>query len=269
MIVIKIGGAAGIDPGPLCADLAAEWRRPEGTRRRMVLCHGGSDGATTLGERLDHPPRFVVSPSGHASRYTDRRTLEIFMMATALLNRQLVERLAALGVPAVGLSGIDGGLLRARRKATIRIVEDGRQRVLRDDWTGAVESVNTGLLAPLLEAGYLPVVAPLALGEAGEALNIDADRGAAALAGALGAETLLLLSNVPGVLAAYPDESSLIRRLPAGEIEALGAAQGRMKKKLLGAAEALRAGVGQVVIGDGRRERPVAAALLGWGTVIA
>jgi [amino group carrier protein]-L-2-aminoadipate 6-kinase len=265
MLIIKIGGAAGIDYGPLCADLAERWAAGE----RVVLCHGGSDGASRLGEQLDHPARFVTSPSGHTSRLTDRATLEIFMMATALLNRQLVERLRGLGVNALGLSGLDGGLLSGTRKSSIRIVENGRQRIIRDDWTGTVESVNAALLGTLLDAGYLPVIAPLGVSAAGEPFNIDGDRGAAMVAAALRAESLLLLTNVPGLLREFPDESTLIGRLPAGELEAnLGVAQGRMKKKLLGASEALAGGVARVIIADGRAARPVSNALGGAGTHI-
>src|SRR3712207_4025843 len=167
LIVAKIGGAAGVDLDALCADIAERWHAGE----RMVLVHGGSDATNVLAEQLGHPPRMVVSPSGHTSRYTDRRTLEIFAMATAGINRAIVERLQGLGVPAWGLSGLDGAVLRARRKSTIRVVEDGRVRVLRDDWTGTVESADGDALRMLLRGvsgrGYLPVVAPLAAGEQG------------------------------------------------------------------------------------------------------
>jgi acetylglutamate/LysW-gamma-L-alpha-aminoadipate kinase len=266
MIVIKVGGSAGNNYPALSDDLAALWAA--GTR--MVLVHGGSDETNKLGAALGHPPRFVTSPSGYTSRYTDRRTLEFFMMAAGgLVNKGLVELLQARGVNAVGLSGLDGRLLAGRRKASIRIVEDGRQKILRDDWTGTIETVNTGLLHTLLDAGYLPVIAPLACSECGEALNVDGDRAAAAIAAALGAETLLLLSNVPGLLRAFPDEASLIGQIPRNELEAyLPFAEGRMKKKLLGAQEALAEGVGRVVLGDARKPGCVSAALAGAGTVI-
>lgn len=267
-LVIKIGGATGVNFDALCEEIADRWRRDE----RLVLVHGGSDATNVLAEQLGHPPRMVVSPSGHTSRYTDRRTLEIFAMATAGINRTLVERLQGLGVPAWGLSGIDGRVLRARRKAAIRVVEDGRVRLLRDDWTGTAESADRGLLRMLLsggERGYLPVIAPIAAGEQGEMLNVDGDRAAAVIAGAVEAETLLLLSNVAGLLRDYPDERSVVEALDPGEIDAaMSYAQGRMKKKLLGAQEALARGVERVVIGDGRRERPIEAALSGSGTTI-
>lgn len=265
-VIVKIGGGAGIDPAALCTDLALLYQ----SGQRLVLVHGTSHAANDLGARLGQPPRFVTSPSGYTSRYTDRTTLEIFMMAAAgLVNTTLVEALQAAGANALGLTGVSGRLLGGTRKATIRIIEDGRPKTLRDDWTGTVDSVNTPLLTTLLDAGYLPVIAPLAVSAQGEALNIDGDRAAAAIAAALGAEVLLLLSNVPGLLASFPDETSLIGHIPRADVEPfLAVAQGRMKKKVLGAAEAVAAGVGRVVIGDARRAQPVRDALAGCGTVI-
>ncbi|MEO7908662.1 MAG: [LysW]-aminoadipate kinase [Roseiflexaceae bacterium] len=267
MIVVKVGGGVGIDYDALCADIAELWQAGQ----RLVLVHGGSNETNVLAERLGHPPRFVTSPSGYSSRYTDRETLEIFMMAYAgKVNKLIVERLQRLGINAVGLSGIDGRLLEGKRKAAIRIIEDGKQKVLRDDWTGTVERVNGGLLTALLGGGYLPVVAPLASSYDGEALNVDGDRAAAALAVGLGADTLLLLSNVPGLLRAFPDESTLIATIARADIEEfLPVAQGRMKKKVLGAAEALGGGVGRVILGDARSSQPISRALAGQGTVIA
>jgi [amino group carrier protein]-L-2-aminoadipate 6-kinase len=122
----------------------------------------------------------------------------------------------------------------------------------------------------LLEGGYTPVVSPLAVSEAGEALNVDADRAAAMLAGGMQAETLVLLTAVPGLLRAFPDEGSLIKSLARNQLEqALEFAQGRMKKKVLGAGEALTGGVGRVIIADGRIENPISKALAGNGTVIS
>jgi len=267
MIVVKVGGGVGIDYEALCADIAALSR----SGQRLVLVHGGSHETNMLGERLGHPPRFVTSPSGYSSRYTDRETLEIFMMAYAgKVNKLIVERLQGLDVNAVGLSGLDGRLLEGKRKAAIRIIEDGKQKVLRDDWTGTVERVNAGLFTILLAAGYLPVVAPLASSFDGEALNVDGDRAAAAVAVGLGADTLLLLSNVPGLLRAFPDESTLITSIGRAEVEEfLPVAQGRMKKKVLGAAEALAGGVARVILGDARNAQPISSSLAGQGTVIA
>ena len=267
MIVVKVGGGAGIAYEPLCDDLATLTRAGQ----RFVLVHGGSHETNTLAERLGHPPRFVTSPSGYTSRYTDRVTLELFLMATAgKVNKLIVERLQHMGVNAIGLSGLDGRILQGQRKAVIRIIEDGKQKVLRDDWTGTVEQVNTDLLRLLLDAGLLPVIAPIAVSTIGEALNVDGDRAAAAIAAALGADTLVLLTNVPGLLRVFPDESTLVRHIPRADVEEyLPLAQGRMKKKILGASEALNQGVGRVILGDARVSEPVSRALAGEGTVIA
>jgi acetylglutamate/LysW-gamma-L-alpha-aminoadipate kinase len=265
MYVIKMGGAAGVDMDVLCEDVAALWR----DRQRMVLVHGGSDETNRLAERLGHPTRFVTSVSGHTSRVTNRETLETFSMATALINRRLVERLQSLGINAIGLSGVDGRVIEARRKEAIRVIENGRQRIIRDDWTGTPERVNGTLLQQLLDSGYLPVVAPLAVSNAGEMLNVDGDRAAAIIAQDLRAEVLVLLTNVAGLLRKYPDESTLIRHVRRDELESVGCvAEGRMRKKIMGASEALRGGVERVIISDGRRRAPIAAALSGEGTII-
>ncbi|MBI5292850.1 MAG: [LysW]-aminoadipate kinase [Chloroflexi bacterium] len=267
MIVVKIGGTNGVNVDAVMTDIAACVTAGQ----KMIVVHGGSGETNAISEQLGHPPRFVTSPSGYTSRYTDRATLEIFAMVTSgKINTLLVEKLQKLGVNAFGLSGVDGRLMVARRKEAIRIVENGKQRMLRDDFTGKIETVNGPLLALLVDAGYTPVIAPLAISPEGEALNVDADRAAAMVAGAAGAGQLIILSNVPGLLRQFPDESTLIAHIDKAKVEqSLEFAEGRMRKKVLGASEALALGVGKVVFADGRVERPVANALAGQGTVIS
>ena len=266
MIVVKVGGSEGIDLGAVCRDVASLVREGQ----RLILVHGGSHRTNVVAEQLGHPPQFVTSISGFTSRRTDRQTLKIFeMVYCGEINKGIVEMLQAEGVNAVGLSGLDGRLLEGRRKAVIKIVQDGRRRVLRDDYTGTVDRVNTHLLLLLLDNGYLPVVTPPAISTGNVAINVDGDRAAAKIASSMKAEQLIILSNVPGLLAEFPDESTLIRRIEPSDLEEFMAhAQGRMRIKLLGAMEAIRGGVGQVVFGDGRIEAPVRAALAGRGTVI-
>jgi acetylglutamate/LysW-gamma-L-alpha-aminoadipate kinase len=111
------------------------------------------------------------------------------------------------------------------------------------------------------------VLTPPGASERGEAINVDGDRAAAAVAAAFGAEALVILSNVPGLLRSFPDESTLIREIPrARAAEFLEVAQDRMKKKVLGAIEALEDGVAKVIFADGRKERPITTALAGSGT---
>lgn len=266
IIVVKLGGTEGVDFSAIAEDAAN--MIAEG--QQLVLVHGGSAEANALGEAVGKPPRFVTSPSGYTSRYTNRETLEVFAMAVnGKVNTFLVEQLQMLGMNALGLSGVDGGLLKAKRKAAIRIIENGKKKMLRDDYTGKINAVNADLLKTLLNAGYVPVVAPMAMSEKGEALNVDADRAAAEVAAALNADTLLLLTAVPGLMREFPDEDTLIKEIPEAGIEkALDYAEGRMKKKVLGAQEALNGGVGQVIIADGRMDAPISNALSGNGTVI-
>jgi acetylglutamate/LysW-gamma-L-alpha-aminoadipate kinase len=267
MIVVKAGGSKGLDAEAVCADVAAQVARSQ----QIVLVHGGSHETNVVSEKLGHPPRFVTSVSGHVSRYTDRETLEIFTMVTAgRINKLLVEHLQQLGINAVGLSGLDGRLLEGKRKSALRIVENGKRKVLRGEYSGKIERVNAALLKTMLDAGYVPVVAPLAISYESETLNVDGDRAAAAIGSALKADTVIILSNVPGLLRDPPDESTLVRYVPLARAADFADryAKGRMKRKLLGATEALTGGVGQVIIADGRVENPIQRALAGQGTRI-
>lgn len=266
IIVVKLGGTEGVDFSAICAD-AVELLK---AGRRLVFVHGGSAEANSLGASLGAPPKMITSPSGYTSRYTDRKTLEIFLMAVnGKVNSLLTEQLQMLGVNAFGLCGLDGKLMQATRKDAIQSIENGKRKIIRDDYTGKIECINSDLLHMLLGAGYLPVIAPVAVSEKGEALNVDADRAAAMVASALKAETLLLLTAVPGLMKNFPDESTLIRQLPQSQLAAAcETAQGRMKKKVLGAEEALKGGVSRVIIADGRIQNPISNALSGNGTVI-
>jgi [amino group carrier protein]-L-2-aminoadipate/L-glutamate 6-kinase len=267
-LVVKVGGAAGVDLEAVCADVACLAR----LGHSIVLVHGTSAAADALAVRAGVPVRHLLSPSGHVSRYTDLEMLDIYVAAAAgQVNKRAVSALQRMGCNAIGLSGADGRLLVARRKAAVRSVDHGgRQRVVRDDYSGQLESTNSNLLRLLLTEGYVPVVAPLALGAEGELLNVDGDRAAALIAGALGASSLVILSNVPGLLARHPDEGSLIRFVASADLQmAEVKAGGRMKKKLLAAREALATGVARVVLSDSRRGHPVQAALAGEGTLIA
>jgi len=264
-IVIKVGGGEGIELGNVLREFAELVR----SGVQAVLVHGGSHETNVLSERLGVPPRFITSPSGHTSRRTDRATLEIFeMVYCGKINKGIVEQLRRLGVDAVGLSGIDGGLWHGKRKDAIRVIEEGRTVIVRDDLTGTVEGVDARLLELLLADGRTPVLTPPAIAEEGVAINVDADRAAAKTAGAIGAEELLLLSNVSGVLRDPEDRSSLIERVDGSNLGAVRlAARGRMKNKVLAAEEAIGAGVRRVVIGSANGERPIAAARSGTGTV--
>jgi [amino group carrier protein]-L-2-aminoadipate 6-kinase len=267
MLVVKIGGSQGVGLDAVCVDIADLIRQ----NHPVIVVHGGSAETNEISEKLGYPPRFVTNQSGFTSRYTDRNTLEIFAMVTnGRINTLLVERLQKSGINAIGLSGLDARLMVAKRKDAIRIVENGKQRMLRDDYTGKIETVNGDFLKMLVQSGLTPVISPLAMSPDGIALNVDADRAAAMVAGAVNADELIILTNVPGLMRSFPDESTLIPHIAkAGLEQALSFAEGRMKKKVLGASEALNLGVSKIVFADGRIEHPLQKALSGAGTVIS
>ena len=263
MFVIKVGGSKGIDLDLFAQDLAQ-------LNQRFILVHGANYELDQFMRRVGVEPRLVTSSTGQVSRFTDAETMDLFMAIYAgKVNKRLVEKLQMLGVNAIGLTGMDGGIARGRRKDTIRVVEDGKPKLLRGDYAGSIETIDTRLLRLLLDNGYLPVLTPPAVSDKGEAINVDGDKLAMEVALALKAEALLFFSNTPGLLADVNDESSLIERISlADEEQAMAMAQGRMKKKVLAAAAAVRGGIGRVIFADARVEHPVSRALAGAGTII-
>jgi acetylglutamate/LysW-gamma-L-alpha-aminoadipate kinase len=266
MLVIKIGGGAGIDEGAyerFAADFAA-------LSEPAVLVHGGNAEFSRLSAALGMPPRTITNDRGRVTRYTDRATMDAMLMAyCGKINKTLVGKLQAAGVNAVGLSGLDGQIATGRRKPVLRGIEDGKQKILRDDHAGTIERVETRLIRVLLDAGYLPVLTPPALSEGGVPINVDGDKLALELAIDLHADGLLFFSDTPGLLADKDDEATLIREIDASSREsALAAAAGRMKVKVEAALGAIERGVGRVVFSDARAEQPITRALAGEGTVV-
>lgn len=261
-LVIKIGGSAGIDQHAVCDDIAELAR----TGFSVIVIHGGSERANCLARELGHPPVFLTSPDGHVSRYTDREMRDIFVRATKELNAEIVSALAARQVSARGL--IDGDcILRGERKQAIRALEDGRVRLIRDDFSGHIRRVDVDRLQAFVADGIVPVLPPVARSEDDGLLNVDGDRAAAAVAAAVGAEQLIIVSNVPGLMQRYPVEDSLVAHVSQTEIErAIDWAHGRMKRKVMSVKEALDHGVRRVGLADGRVAHPLRRAFAGGGT---
>jgi acetylglutamate/LysW-gamma-L-alpha-aminoadipate kinase len=267
--VVKIGGARAVNPEGALADIASLVESGE----RVVVVHGGSTAVDDTLESLGEDPEYVETPSGVVGRFTDERTMEVFsMVLPGRLNTDLVVGLQNAGVDAVGLSGVDGGLLKGPRKSAVRVVEDGKRKIRRGDHSGTVKQVDSDLLDTLLAGGYTPVVTVPMLAKDGEewlAVNSDADRAAAAVAAALDAD-LVLLTDVPGVLTDLDDPDSVIDTVASpAEYDALtDAAEGFMTRKVMAATEALEGGATSVTVGDANADAPVSAALDGAGTTI-
>jgi len=265
-VVVKVGGARAVDPEGALADVAALTDDGE----QVVVVHGGSTKVDETLERLGIEPEYVETPSGVVGRFTDEATMEVFEMAFGHLNTQLVAGLQTQGVDAVGLNGVDGKLLYGPRKSAVRVVEDGTRKIKRGDHSGTIKQVNTELLESLLEDGYTPVAAPPMAGKDDDEIvpvNTDADRSAAAIAGALDA-TLVLLTDVEGVYEDPDDPSTLIESVETGEdwagLEA--AAEGFMGRKIMAVEEALDGGAPEAVVADANAEAPITSALDGSGT---
>lgn len=263
MLVIKVGGSlSSLDP--MLRDVAS-------CRDPLVLLHGANRELNELSTRLGHPPRMVTSERGEISRYTDAESMDYFLMAYAgKANKRIVERLRAMGVNAVGLTAMDGGIAIGRRKPDLRIQEGGKVKLLHGDHSGAIEQIEPRLLQLLLAAGYLPVLAPPAISHDGIAINVDGDRLAMEVAVALAAERLLIFADTPGFLRDPDDEASLVAKIQGDEIDShFASARGRARVKLLAAQQALRRGIRAVGLADGRREHPLLDALEGAGTWIS
>src|SRR5712691_11014855 len=196
--VVKISGKVTEHPENL-GSLAEEIALLHQVGIRVTAVHGGGAQATQLAERLGLETRLV-----NGRRVTDDETLEVVKMVFAgKISVEILSALRAHGVQAVGVSGIDGNVVLARRRSKKRLVnrETGKRELVDFGNVGEVVEVDPRLLTTLLDAGYLPVVSPLAADEEGKVYNLNADTVAAALAMELKAEKLILLSDVPGVLA--------------------------------------------------------------------
>ena len=263
MIIVKIGGGKEVNQDYVLTDFVK-------LKEEKILVHGAAETANEIAGQLGHPPKMVTSVSGFESRLTDQTTMDILMMVYAgLVNKRIVEKLQSLGLNAVGLSGLDGRLWEGKRKDTIKIVEKGKKKVIRGDYTGKVEKVNVSLLKLLISNGYVPVITIPGISYESEAINLDNDRALAVMAGQLAADKIISLFTAPGLLKDAGNENSLVKEIPKKEIESFyGFAQGRMKKKLMGAKEAIALGVKEIYFGDGRVEEPITKALRGEGTVI-
>lgn len=265
--VVKIGGARGNAVCPLLEELADRTRRGE----RWALVHGASSMMEDLSRAVGMEPVYVVSPGGFRSRFVGERELALFEAACCRFSVDLVAALGRLGVRAVPLYPGSAKGASAKRKNSLRVVEDGRVRMMHGNYSGAIAAFDPSDIRSVWDSGGLPLLPPLASDEAvpGSRLNVDGDRMAAAAAAAVGADVLAILSNVPGLLRTPSDPSSRVEKGSLSEWESLEPlAKGNMKRKLLAAREALEGGAETVVIADSRNARPIGAGLDGGGTLL-
>ena len=265
MIIIKVGGGRDINWNYVCQDIASLVKK-----EKVVVVHGANYRRDKVARKLGHPTKNIISPSGVASVYTDKKALEIFLMVYAgLVNKQIVAKLQKLGVSAVGLSGVDGRLWEAKRKANTLVKEKGKTKLLRNNFVGRVEKVNTNFLNILLNNGYVPVICPPAISFDSEIVNVDNDLAVAVLARELNVKKIVNLFEAPGLLMDSSDERTKVERIEKEKVDDyLNLVNGRMKKKVMGAKYAIDAGIESIYWGYGRVKNPIKKALAGRGTVI-
>jgi acetylglutamate kinase len=256
-VVVKHGGSTMASGSALTQDLLLLQQLGV----RVVVVHGGGPEITAMLDSLQVPIQWV-----EGLRVTDDAVLDVATMVLgARVNTRLVASLNGQGGRAIGLTGVDGNLLVCTKA---KLSQDL-------GFVGTVVGVNTGLLNRLLDDGYMPVIAPIGVDRDGQTYNVNADAAAGAVAGALGAESLALLTDVPGIYCQDADGSkTIVERISGPDVHAMiadGQISGGMVPKVKGCLTALAAGVRQVQILDGRREHPLIEAWLtdaGGGTIV-
>ncbi|HEY7572616.1 MAG TPA: [LysW]-aminoadipate/[LysW]-glutamate kinase [Nitrososphaeraceae archaeon] len=257
MIVIKLGGSIvsdRLDPSTF-QDIRSILRN-----ERLVIVHGGGKDVTNVASKLGKEQRFIVSPQGVRSRYTDKETIEIYtMVMSGKINKMIVGTLIQNGIKAIGITGIDGLTIRANRKKKLVIVnERGRKMIIEGGYTGKISSIDPHLIHLLVSEGYVPVISPIALGDDYEFLNIDGDRAAAYIAGGVKAEKILFMTDVEGLMINDQVMSTITLKQAKELLPSIGFG---MEKKVLACTEALEMGVNESIIGSGLVENPISSCL--------
>ena len=245
-VVIKTGGRA-MESRPALQSFVQDVLMLHLVGMRPVIVHGGGTQISDLMRRLDQEPTFV---DGY--RVTGSDELDVVRMALQKTNKEVVSLLNAQGDYAVGISGEDANLIRAKRMTGAGGADLG--------FVGAVDRVDPRVLKGLIDGGFIPVVAPMGAGEKGQIFNINADHAAAAVAGALGAAKLVFLTDVPGLYEDFGDAGSLMSRVTTADLQRLldsGTLSEGILPKVRGCIEAIESGVERAHILDGRVEHAI------------
>ena len=256
-VVVKYGGNAMVNEElkqQVMEDITFLWL----IGVKVVLVHGGGPEISDLMKKLGKQPEFI-----DGLRITDKETVDIVQMALAgKVNKTLVNLLESKGGKAVGISGMDGRLIECRQKDP------------QLGYVGEITKMHINPVTDLLEKGYIPVVSTLGCDRGGNVYNINGDTAAAYIAGALGAERFVLMTDIAGLMRDKDDPATLIPEVSLEEIDALlkqGVISGGMIPKVSCCVEAIREGVKKVVIMDGRVPHAILMELLtneGAGTLV-
>ncbi|MXV95372.1 MAG: [LysW]-aminoadipate kinase [Gemmatimonadetes bacterium] len=263
MLLIKIGGGASINLPGIARDI-------KGLEDRIVIVHGANALRDSLARRLGVEKRMLTSVSGISSVYSDEEMIDVMLMAySGLRNKRLVELLHQNGVNAIGLSGLDGAMVRGTRNKGIRVREGGKTLIKRD-LSGKPVAVNRKLLGLLLENDFTPVITAPIIDERNAAINSENDDVVTQLAHALSPDWVIQLIEAPGLLRDPDDPTSVVPTIAPDEVARWeDQKSSRMTRKMKAICRVVRPGVTRVLIADGRTASPIANAMAGHGTVVA
>lgn len=268
-VVIKYGGHAMLNP-ELKEAVLTDTVLMKYVGMNPVIVHGGGPEITDMLKRVGKESRFVGG-----LRVTDKETMEIVeMVLVGKINKEIVTRINGIGGRAVGLSGKDGNLFEAVKKYRKVRTPDGGEEMADIGFVGDISRVNPEIVATVISEGYIPVVAPVAVGQDGQGYNINADYAAGRLAAALGADKLIILTDVEGIMEDRNDPASLFSVLKTVEIPSLidrGVIEGGMIPKVECCLDALTGGVKNTHILDGRELHSILLELFtdkGIGTMV-
>ncbi len=245
--VIKYGGSAQIEK-ELKESFAKDIVLLNFIGIKTVIVHGGGPKISAMMEKMGKEPTFI-----QGQRVTDKETMEIVeMVLGGLVNKEIVSLINTLGGKAVGLSGKDGGMIKAKKKIIKKSVKTGVEETIDIGLVGEVSEINPNILITLKKDGFIPVISPIGVGSSGETLNINADYVAASIAASLNAEKLILLTDVPGILDKKNKTISTLKKQRIKKLIEDGTIKDGMLPKVQACIKALEGGVAKTHIVDGR-----------------
>ena len=245
--VIKYGGAAQTEE-KLKMSFAQDVVLLSFIGIRPIIVHGGGPKISEIMKKMGKEPTFI-----QGQRVTDKETMEIVeMVLGGLINKEIVALINGHGGRAVGLSGKDGGLIKAKKKLIKKSARTGEEEIIDIGLVGEIDSIAPEILISLEKNGFIPVISPIGVGSKGDTFNINADYVASAIASAMSAEKLLLLTDVPGIKNSSGDVISSINNKEIKRLLEDGTVSGGMLPKVQSCARALENGVKKTHIVDGR-----------------
>lgn len=263
MIIIKIGGGASLNHEAIIKDISE-------LDEKIIIIHGANAFRDKLANDLKLEKKVLTSVKGYSSVYSDETAIDLMMMTySGLQNKKIVQLCQQYGLNAVGLTGLDGKSIVGKRNNGIRVRENGKLKIVRDN-SGKPKSVNKELIELLLHNGYVPVFTLPIIDEQHIAINSENDDVVALFQETFHAEKIISLIEAPGYLEDKDNPETVVHTMSKHDLDRYEAqVEGRMKRKILALKKFFHAGEVKVYLSDGRTNSPIKDALEGKGTIIS